>query len=454
MAKVTKTINGVSYPPSSFLVVEDAQKPDTWHLPVKTPDGKPDPKHMGAAWAALHGGYRGNKYEGPNKAEAISKLTRLYASIGKKPPMSKALFYRSGDVLWFFGAYSNNYMDTQGDILTNEAHEEYVSWTKTNGIKPPITVFHQPRYQDAVHLINYLGYRYGKYTTEQYNANLEALYKPFAIAKAERVITLNGFTFVIGRVYDHKRDVVEKLMSQENAWGMSHGFIPVKTSGNIIEKYRTFEFTVVPGEYAANQITPLRFIRKESEMSGELKSLDEEDRQVLEELLDGSAQDLEDATQKAKEILGGVLESKAVEEPDDETEDEDEEDEVVEEEKVETKTVFDTEMISQLTTTFKAIEGVLDEVRKDITELKAQYAEFGTALKTVQKSEDEKIAEKLVMPNFAEFFQHKSVEDEPVDDAKRVEKLKESIPDHIVEDKSKPSDNPLDGLFWGAFQQR
>lgn len=66
---------------SDYLVVEDENKPSTWHLQVKQ-DGKPDHKLMGDAKAALTSpnGFRGNKYEGPNKAEAISKLKALYKS--------------------------------------------------------------------------------------------------------------------------------------------------------------------------------------------------------------------------------------------------------------------------------------------------------------------------------------------------------------------------------------
>ncbi len=56
------------------------------HLPYTKDDGKPDHRLMGAAWAALHGGYRGNKYSGPNKAEALAKLTRLYKSEGMDTP--------------------------------------------------------------------------------------------------------------------------------------------------------------------------------------------------------------------------------------------------------------------------------------------------------------------------------------------------------------------------------
>lgn len=61
------------------------------HLPYTKQDGKPDHRLMGAAWAALHGGYRGNKYEGPNKAKAIKRLKQLYAQIGKDTPAEKAV---------------------------------------------------------------------------------------------------------------------------------------------------------------------------------------------------------------------------------------------------------------------------------------------------------------------------------------------------------------------------
>ncbi|HEY6021328.1 MAG TPA: hypothetical protein VIY48_15920, partial [Candidatus Paceibacterota bacterium] len=67
--------------PSDFLVVEDINQKSTWHLPYKK-NGTPDRRLCGAAWAALHGGYRGNKYEGPQKQAAIAKLRRVYKSQG------------------------------------------------------------------------------------------------------------------------------------------------------------------------------------------------------------------------------------------------------------------------------------------------------------------------------------------------------------------------------------
>ena len=62
--------------------------PDGDHLPTMK-DGKLDHGLMGAAWAALHGGYRGNTYDGPGKAEAIAKLKKLYEREGMKTPDEK-----------------------------------------------------------------------------------------------------------------------------------------------------------------------------------------------------------------------------------------------------------------------------------------------------------------------------------------------------------------------------
>lgn len=59
---------------------------DGGHLPVSDASGKPNHRLMGAAWAALHGGYRGNKYAGPNKSAAISKLKAMYKSEGMETP--------------------------------------------------------------------------------------------------------------------------------------------------------------------------------------------------------------------------------------------------------------------------------------------------------------------------------------------------------------------------------
>jgi len=65
------------------------------HLPYTDSSGKPNHRLMGAAWAALHGGYRGNKYAGPGKQAAIRRLKQVYAREGMDTPAEKAEKYGS-----------------------------------------------------------------------------------------------------------------------------------------------------------------------------------------------------------------------------------------------------------------------------------------------------------------------------------------------------------------------
>ncbi len=75
-----KKEGGCEHPSSHFLVVEDSTKPTTWHLRFKNCSGEVDNRLLGSAKAALTspGGHRGNKYGGPGKEGAISKLKGLY----------------------------------------------------------------------------------------------------------------------------------------------------------------------------------------------------------------------------------------------------------------------------------------------------------------------------------------------------------------------------------------
>jgi len=71
-----------------YLVVDEQGK---GHLPVRDSADAPLNHHlMGAAWAALHGGYRGQKYEGPGKEAAIAKLQALYREEGMEWPEAQA----------------------------------------------------------------------------------------------------------------------------------------------------------------------------------------------------------------------------------------------------------------------------------------------------------------------------------------------------------------------------
>jgi len=93
------------------------------HLPTTT-DGKPDHRLMGAAWAALHGGYRGNKYEGPDKAKAIEKLKAMYNRENMPTPSESSmgvnadfLFTELGDPKSFDGMAAGKFTDMTGQTV-------------------------------------------------------------------------------------------------------------------------------------------------------------------------------------------------------------------------------------------------------------------------------------------------------------------------------------------------
>ena len=61
-----KTEAGVEFPASDYAYVPDPEKPSTWKLRLTSkPGGKPDPKIVGAAVAALGKGFRGKKVQIP-----------------------------------------------------------------------------------------------------------------------------------------------------------------------------------------------------------------------------------------------------------------------------------------------------------------------------------------------------------------------------------------------------
>lgn len=92
LSEVTKTVGGKTFPASDFLAVEDPEQPSTWHLQVMD-HGKADHRLMGAAMAALTSpnGFRGNKYEGPKKAEALRKLKAMYKAEDMEMPTAEAM---------------------------------------------------------------------------------------------------------------------------------------------------------------------------------------------------------------------------------------------------------------------------------------------------------------------------------------------------------------------------
>lgn len=85
------------------------------HLPYTDASGKPNHRLMGAAWAALHGGYRGNKYEGPDKGAALSKLKGVYKSEKMDTPSES--FVLDGEFFQEALAQSDSYSAIQQKVM-------------------------------------------------------------------------------------------------------------------------------------------------------------------------------------------------------------------------------------------------------------------------------------------------------------------------------------------------
>lgn len=149
-------MRGVSYPAGDFLVVENPDKPSTWHLQVRR-NGRPVPRLMGAAHAALTVGYRGNRYQGPNKQAALAQLRRLYQQEqhpwptrkgtprgavprGETRKTEKELVGRmlvfkdkEGQARWLSVSSGAFYPDRDGEGITTAALEEAVRRMEARG---------------------------------------------------------------------------------------------------------------------------------------------------------------------------------------------------------------------------------------------------------------------------------------------------------------------------------
>lgn len=134
-------------PSSDYLIVENPDSPTTYHLRVKM-NGKLDHTLMGAAWAALHGGYRGNVYEGPGKEEAIGKLKRLYESENLPLPSEKEATLTvfkdaSGGYRWVM-ATSSSFRDRDNEIVSQKALEADADRMNTSGKYGTLDWWHTP----------------------------------------------------------------------------------------------------------------------------------------------------------------------------------------------------------------------------------------------------------------------------------------------------------------------
>jgi hypothetical protein len=282
--KPMKTIGGKKYPAGDFLVVEDSQKPTTWHLQVKR-NGTPDRGLAGAAWAALFspGGHRGNPYEGPNKSGAQRKLRALYKAQGWKTPGTKehpGLFAQvvdalkgvipqdepeapdTGLMLWkeadgtyrWLARYSNNFRDEDDppEIIAEKSHQRFVDLVDNKEVPPP-----------DLWLWHVEDWRWGQANWVAYDDA--------------------GFALAGGTVDKGFEPLAEHLMTLDpDALRVSHGMLKKSIvrdpdDPSVIVEHVTREISPLPAWAAANQLTGF-ILSKEANMT-----IPDEKREALQE---------------------------------------------------------------------------------------------------------------------------------------------------------------------------
>jgi len=377
----TKPVGGQNLPASAFLVVEDAEETSTWHLPVKDASGKPDRTRMGAAWAALHEGYRGNKYEGPNKQQAISKLRKLYDQIGASPPGSKSLLDKvvdavksvlapesepqpdSGLMLWkdtdtgqykWLARYSNNLRDRDNppEILTAQAHRRFVEMVDNKEAPlPELWLWHTP------------GTRWGQAQWVAYDDSGDV-----------------GFTLAGGTVDKGKEAIAEAIAAlSPDTVRLSHG-MPISSivrdekDNTLITEYTTREISPLPEAWAANQYTGFSILKEGKEMG-----IPTEKRQALQEW--GLSPEVlalveQDSAEQAEEAKEAGLATKAETEPE------------------ATETETQEAPVAPAPLTREEVAEVLNPLANAVGALAAQVQALSKEITTLKQADEQKIAAK------------------------------------------------------------
>lgn len=418
--------------PGSSSINKNALKAMVGGRGLTAVDAPAEEKRKAANWII-------DKYPGVFGQPAPESIYRI---AGKTRPATRAKFYQEdGGGIWFLGYYSNNFKDREGEIFSRAAHEEYADWVNRKGVKPPIILMHQPKYPGIVWGLLLGAVEKGIISAQKYNQYVKELYEPTAIAETLAVISVEGFNIVVGKVFDDKKDAVKNLLALDKQWSMSHGFLVKEQSGNIIEKYRSFEFTILPTELAANYVTPAMFTGVEMDE----KKLTDEQRAILEQVDPDLADRIEANLPKVREILEGVLDSKALEELEEpvvETEQpenvQEEQEEVVVAEDAVVAKVFNALKVDELQATLKNMAQAITDQQKQLEQLRTELKEYQ------KKTEDEIVAAQFDTPIWSKIF-----DDVGVDDETLVEELKGNIKERAVEETK---ESPLTFGFWDLVQ--
>lgn len=247
--KAVKTEGGVEYQASDYADVPDMNMPSTWKLRLaEGSSGNFTIAQIARAITAMQpGGFRGNQVTLTQpKATVVSKISTAINKADGTNEQKEGLRQRLNAVKTiatntgfkvlqtesgyrWLGWVSNKFIDREGEILTEDAHKDYVAWLDANPkAAPELWTYHIPG-------------------TGRKN-------------RADFWTYLNGFLILGGKLTEQEAKAFESC----DELGMSHGFYVLDKQGNLINKYRTFEATVLPYQAAANLWT--KFTTKDLEI--------------------------------------------------------------------------------------------------------------------------------------------------------------------------------------------
>lgn len=352
--------------------------------------------------------------QSPFGSKAMPKILAAAKKFGVKaskelPPIT---FYKDKEDNWrWMGVVSNNFQDSSKEIISAEAHREFVQYLDAHPESAPLFVPWHTLGLARKHRIDFWDF------AEDNDGH--------------------GLFYVGGRL---EKDEAEALMksSEGTVLGMSHGFFVLQKdekNDNIISKYRTFEVSDLPLENAANPWTALSIdtLTKEAEMKFKPKKREYLIGQIGEE----AVKQIEDSGQKGMNILGllGIASKEAdIEDPETPVENASQE-----ENAEETEQAPEEEALQQVVNLVGKELGIdklsnfLQAQDKELKDLRKANTDLTNELKQLRKSKDEEIAEEIA-PKVIPFWMRK--------DAERASESDETVVDENTDpelaEKAKP----------------
>lgn len=271
--------------------------------------------------------------------KAIKSFAELLGLTPKTPPVSTGLVVtkqEDGRLRWF-ARYSNAWEDRDKEIITEAAHRDYIQWATSSKAYPELWLWHT---------------------------------KGTSFGEADWLDFSDGFAHASGLIDEDKEHVVEELATKD--LGVSHGFL-CSQDGKYINKYRTFEISVLPRERAAVWTADFNVLGAGKETI--MAFTDERRAWLVEALGEDVVKELEKNTSETANQLKQLgVEYKAAEDA-----------------AAEQAESAQTEGFKALATQLTELTGVVTNLATAVAAIKIDLGNTKEALDDVKKSNDEKI---------------------------------------------------------------